>query len=84
MLFILNLENRFPIYHNIGAVVFFDWGNVFDLVENFRFSDLRETTGAGLRYTTPIGPILFYWGYKLDRRTGESPYEFYLSIGNTF
>lgn len=84
MLFVLNLEDRFPIYHNLGGVIFFDWGNVFDLIEDFRFSDLRETTGLGLRYKTPIGPLSFDWGYKLDRRPRESAYEFYLSIGNAF
>ncbi|HSP05695.1 MAG TPA: outer membrane protein assembly factor, partial [Acidobacteriota bacterium] len=84
MMYILNLENRFPIYKSLGGLVFFDWGNVFPLINDFTLSGLRETTGLGLRYKTAIGPVIFDWGYKLDRQPGESAYEFYLSIGNTF
>lgn len=87
MLFILNLENRFPIYHTLGGVIFFDWGNVFDLVHDFSFGDLRKTVGLGLRYKTAIGPIAFDYGYKLDRRflpVRESPGEFFISIGQAF
>lgn len=84
MMFILNLENRFPIYGNLGGLVFFDWGNVFPLIGDFSLSGLRKTTGLGIRYKTALGPVIFDWGYKLDRKKKESAYEFYLSIGNAF
>jgi outer membrane protein insertion porin family len=83
-LFILNLEYRFPIAGNFGAITFFDYGNVFSLISDFEFSELRKTSGVGLRYKTPIGPVTLDWGYKLDRRRGESPSEFFLSVGHAF
>jgi outer membrane protein insertion porin family len=84
MLSILNLEYRFPIYKSFGAVLFFDYGNVFAEVSDFAFSDLRESAGIGIRYKTPIGPLTLDWGYKLDRRPGESPSEFFISVGHAF
>ena len=87
MTFILNLEYRFPIRGPLGAVLFFDYGNVFPLIDQFTFSQLREATGIGLRYKTPIGPVAFDYGYKLDREFvpyRESAGEFYFSIGNVF
>jgi outer membrane protein insertion porin family len=86
-LFILNLEDRFPIYGNLGGVLFFDYGNVFEFLSGptgFSFGGLRKTSGIGLRYKTPIGPLTIDWGYKLDRRDGESPSEFFVSVGHAF
>jgi outer membrane protein insertion porin family len=86
-LFILNLEYRFPVFGALGGVVFYDYGNVFSLIENIDFGDLRKTAGFGLRYRTPLGPLTADWGYKLDRRfepVRESPYEFFISIGHAF
>jgi outer membrane translocation and assembly module TamA len=86
-LVILNLEYRFPIFGSLGGVVFFDWGNVFPLINDIQVSDLRETTGLGLRYKTPLGPLTLDYGYKLDRRfepIRESAGEFFLSVGHAF
>src|SRR5262249_8942241 len=87
MMFVMNIENRYHIVGNVGGVIFFDYGNVFPFVPDFRFSELRKTAGIGLRYKTPIGPLSLDWGYKLDRRfepVRESPSEFFFSIGYPF
>ena len=84
MLTILNLEYRFPVYKSLGAVVFFDYGSVFEQVSNFELDDMRESAGLGIRYKTPIGPLTLDWGYKLDRQPGESPSEFFISVGHAF
>jgi outer membrane protein insertion porin family len=84
MLTILNLEYRFPVYGNLGAVVFFDYGTVFEEVSSFTFDEMREAAGIGIRYHTPLGPVTLDWGYKLDRRPGESPSEFFISVGHAF
>ena len=47
--------------------------------ENFRHS-----VGPGLRYMTPVGPISLDYGFKLDRRHGESIGAVYFSISGTF
>ena len=46
--------------------------------------DLRETAGLGLRYITPVGPISVDYGWKLDRRPGESPGAAAFTIGAVF
>lgn len=84
MLTILNLEYRFPVYKALGAVVFFDYGTVFPQVSEFTLDEMREAAGIGIRYKTPIGPLTLDWGYKLDRQEGESPYEFFISVGHAF
>ncbi len=50
-------ELRYPIVGILSGVVFFDLGNVW--IESFKYqlSDLRYSAGAGIRITTPIGPI---------------------------
>ena len=84
MLTILNLEYRFPVYKSLGAVVFFDYGTVFEQVSEFTLDEMRESAGVGIRYKTPIGPLTLDWGYKLDRQPGESPSEFFISVGHAF
>jgi outer membrane protein insertion porin family len=82
---IANLETRFPVYGNVGGVVFFDFGNVFKKIRNLtQLGKMRESAGLGIRYKTPIGPLSIDWGYKLDRNPGESPYEFCFAVGNAF
>jgi outer membrane protein insertion porin family len=44
----------------------------------------RSSVGIGLRYVTPIGPMGLLYGYKLNRKEGESPGKFHFSIGYTF
>lgn len=84
-LFVWNLESRFPVYGAIGGLVFFDMGNVFRKINGLgSLEKMRETAGLGLRYRTPIGPITVNWGYKLDRRPGESASEICFSVGNAF
>ena len=84
---IANLEYRFPLFKSLAAVVFFDYGSAFELIEDISFDGMRETAGLGLRYQTPIGPLTLDWGYKLDRRftpIRESASEFFLSVGHAF
>lgn len=80
----LNSEFRVPLQHGISVALFVDAGSVwFHGVPNAGF-DLRESAGLGLRYLTPIGPISLDYGWKLDRREGESPSEWHFTIGAVF
>jgi outer membrane protein insertion porin family len=44
----------------------------------------RDSVGIGLRYMTPVGPIGFMYGHKLDPEPHESPGSFHFSMGYTF
>lgn len=78
--YLLKTELRFPIYGNVGGVVFYDAGAV--LVTGYDFEDsYREAVGFGFRYDTPVGPVSIDMGYKLDAQADEDAREFHFSIG---
>ena len=81
---IFNVEYIFPLISEIRlkGVVFFDAGNSY---ENFKnFGDLRPTTGLGVRWISPIGPVRIEWGYNLDKKTDEDPSKFEFAFGSFF
>lgn len=79
-----NLELRTSLGKGIGAVAFVDGGNVWQKVNEIGLTDLKFTTGLGLRYDTPVGPIRVDYGVKLQREKGESRGELHFSIGHAF
>ncbi len=84
VLLIGNLEYRFPIRGDLGAVVFTDIGNVFDDPGSLSLEEIRETVGFGVRYATPIGPLRLDWGYLIDARDDERSSRFHFAIGQAF
>lgn len=56
----------------LRLVAFFDAGNVYNPGNQFDFGDVRRSAGVGFRLITPVGPIRLDYGFKLDRRRGES------------
>ena len=83
---LLNSELRFPVWRDVGAVVFIDGGNVFRRVTEFDITELRGSVGFGLRYHSPVGPIRLDLGFKLDRREerGERGTALHFSLGQAF
>jgi len=83
-LFILNQELRYPVYKHLGGVVFLDLGNVYVRVSDWNPFSVRPAAGVGLRLNTPILALRLDWGFKLDRRPGESRSAIHFSIGQAF
>ena len=83
-LLLMNGELRLPVWGDVGAAAFLDGGNVFARTTQMDLGELRGSAGFGLRYKSPIGPIRFDLGFKLDRRPNESPRAFHFSIGQAF
>jgi outer membrane protein insertion porin family len=81
---ILNGELRIPLQYGFLFAVFVDAGSVWLDQGPGNGFDLRETSGVSLRYITPVGPISVDYGWKLDRRDGESPGEASFTIGMVF
>lgn len=79
-----SLEARIDLGLNFELALFYDIGMIEDAEINVGSDELRSSAGAGLRYITPIGPIGFLYGIKLDRDAGESFGELHFSIGYTF
>ena len=60
-------ELRLAVWGKVGAVAFFDYGNVWpDSWKAIDFGDLRYAAGPGLRYLTPIGPARVDFGYQIN------------------
>jgi outer membrane protein insertion porin family len=77
-------ELRYNLRRSFQLATFLDLGNVYPLIDDLSLSALRSSTGLGLRYMTPIGPVRLDWGYVLHRRPGEKPWRFHLTIGHAF
>lgn len=81
---VFNEELRISLPASIGFVLFFDHGNVWPTAETVRFGQIKSTTGAGLRYNTPVGPLRLDWGYKLNREPGEDAWAIHFTLGHAF
>lgn len=66
------------------VAAFTDLGNVYPLVSDLSLGDVRYAAGVGLRYKSSLGPLRIDWGYKLNRRPGESASHFHFAIGHAF
>jgi outer membrane protein insertion porin family len=78
------VELRYAWTRSFSFAAFSDVGTVYPLVSDMDLSELFYTTGVGLRYRTPVGPVRLEWGRKLNPRPGETPYRFHITIGNAF
>jgi outer membrane protein insertion porin family len=58
---------------------FLDAGNLN--VDRFELGGLQYGTGVGLRYMTPVGPVNFDWGFKLNAQNTTDRNVFYFSLG---
>ncbi|MFH0994129.1 MAG: outer membrane protein assembly factor BamA [Pseudomonadota bacterium] len=69
-----NVEYIFPLIKDIGlmGVVFFDTGNLYDNNQDIDLSNLRQTSGFGIRWYSPMGPIRLENGFILDPKPGET------------
>ncbi|MCL5021954.1 MAG: outer membrane protein assembly factor BamA [Nitrospirae bacterium] len=81
---IFNAEYIFPILSElkVKGVVFADAGNSYD--SNEPIGKLRYTTGTGLRWVSPFGPLRIEWGYNIQKRPGESSSKIEFAFGSFF
>ena len=86
-LFIFNSEGRFPIpiKKGLGAVIFYDGGNVYPAI-NFHdlVRDYSNSVGIGLRYQTPVGPIRIDFGRNLHPVPGLNSFQVFVTLGQSF
>lgn len=68
-----SLEVRFPIWGAVGAVVFVDTSDLTRREAFLRATSPHLSPGAGLRYTTPVGPLRIDVGYRALRTVATDP-----------
>lgn len=79
-----NLELRTDVGRGFGIVAFTDAGNVWEKIQDVDIAQMKFTTGLGLRYNTPVGPLRVDYGIKLSRQQGESFGALHFSVGHAF
>ncbi len=60
-----SLELRFSFTTNLGAILFLDGSDVRSGVAEIRFDRPHLSSGLGLRYATPVGPVRVDVGVRL-------------------
>jgi outer membrane protein insertion porin family len=78
------VEIRQAVYKMIGLALFADVGNVWSEPEGSRISDLRTSTGVGLRANTPVGMVRLDLSMNLEPQEGESKTKLYFNMGQAF
>ena len=56
---------------NVGAEVFFDYGNIWETHKLFRFNQIAMDVGFGVRYDLFLGPVRLDVGFKLYDPTNQ-------------
>ena len=79
-----NMELRTPVYAGFGAVVFVDAGRVDLDPWRYDLGHLQYSTGPGIRYQTPIGPLRLDFGFPLNAPDGLPSWQIHFSIGQAF
>ncbi len=77
-----NVELRYKPVEAIAILGFVDSGSVF--LDSPTLNELRHSTGLGIRYLSPVGPIGFDVGFPIARRSDEDTYRLHFSIGTIF
>ncbi len=62
---LLRNEIRFPLYQDLEGAVFLDVGELLEDPKNWSLQDVSVGCGVGVRYQTPIGPLLFDLGVRV-------------------
>lgn len=87
---LVNAEVAFaviPSWRELRLTTFFDLGNVYSSLQEFRPLDLLGAAGAGIRYKTPLGPVRVELAWKLwkfDDQDRRGKPLIFLTIGNIF
>lgn len=64
--------------------VFVDAGNVFGKDDKVRTSDMRASTGLGLSWISPMGPLRLAYAHPFRKKPGDRLEEVQFQIGTSF
>lgn len=83
---IINNDFIFPISEaaKLNGVLFFDYGQGFDVNERVNLINLRKAAGIEARWIGPFGPLRAAYGFNLEPKTGERKAVFEFSVGSVF
>ncbi|WP_446007987.1 outer membrane protein assembly factor BamA [Candidatus Electrothrix sp.] len=81
-----NIEIFFPLLTDAGVrgVAFLDFGNVYDINDDWDFGNIKKSTGLGINWLSPMGPLRLIWGYNLDSQEGDEDAQWDFAMGGSF
>jgi outer membrane protein insertion porin family len=82
-----NIELQFPIPgadRTLRWFTFVDAGNVFAEEETIKVGELRYSTGFGVSWVSPMGPLRLSMGYPLNAKSGDQREVFQFTLGTGF
>ena len=74
-------ELRLPVTDAVAFGIFLDTANLWVDPASFDPLSLRYGGGAGVRISTPVGPLALDYGVNLDRRPWEDFGALHFSVG---
>jgi outer membrane protein assembly factor BamA len=80
-------EIRIPLRWGLGTVAFLDAGMAWDRPADVLSLPPLPTTGAGIRYASPVGPVRLDVGFRLDDNpyyANESRWNAHFSLSEAF
>ena len=63
---------------------FLDVGNVYGANENFDLGELRASTGLGISWISPLGPLRLAFAQPIRKQTGDKIQRLQFQIGTSF
>ena len=82
-----NLETFYPIIKgdkSVRASVFFDIGQIYGEGDQPQHEGFRYSTGVGVAWNSPIGPLKFSYGVPLKKEPGDRAQRFQFQLGSVF
>ncbi|MGH8654495.1 MAG: outer membrane protein assembly factor BamA [Gammaproteobacteria bacterium] len=79
-----SIELRRPLWRDLSGAVFLDFGQVATRAYDLPFNELEFSTGFGVSYLTPLGPLRLDLGFPFNPPPGDAAWQVHFSIGQFF
>ena len=63
---------------------FWDFGQVYESVDEFDVGEIRSSTGVAMMWLSPLGPLSLSLAYPLNDEPDDETQPFQFSVGSTF
>jgi outer membrane protein insertion porin family len=75
-----NVEYRRALFWKFGFSLFVDTGNLWDKIKHVNLGDFKLTSGMGIQFFTPVGPLRLDYGRQIPVKENPKTGRFHLSI----